>query len=477
MPVVSLQPAAVYCRISHDAEGQGLGVGRQERSCRALASGRGLVAVEVYVDNDISAFDGTYRPEYERMVDRLRQGRFSAVVTWDCDRLHRSTRELEDFIDILDVTDTALVTVTSGAVDLSSATGRMQARLRGSISRYESEHKTERVSAAHAGLADAGRWKGGPRPYGYDVYRDNYGRSLRDGRLAAIPHEAAIVEEAAARVLAGESLYRVCADLNARRVPTAQGAQWRTQTLRRVLTNPTTVGKREYKGTIVGTALWPALLAEDDWQALRDKLKRTHPDRRRSPAGASGRPRRHLLTGGIAVCGRCGTWLHTHMRPSGVCSYNCVSGPDKNGCGRVSCSARALDRLVSTAVLDRYADTAPAVPGGAPGSASANVETTPHDATDDGVGELARLFADGHITHAAWQVAQAGIAALNSPEATVHDDGEAAARAVLLAGWEQLPLLRRRARVTQLVERVIVSPTSKRGPQFDTKRVVLHWRC
>lgn len=38
----SLHPAAIYCRISHDAEGQGLGVARQERSCRRLATNLGL---------------------------------------------------------------------------------------------------------------------------------------------------------------------------------------------------------------------------------------------------------------------------------------------------------------------------------------------------------------------------------------------------------------------------------------------------
>lgn len=474
MSVGSLQPAAIYCRISHDAEGQGLGVARQELSCRRLATNLGLEAVEVYIDNDISAYNGMHRPAYDQMLRRLRDGQFAAVIAWDCDRLHRSTRELEDFIDVLDVVSTPVLTVTAGEVDFTTATGRMQARLKGSISRYESEHKTERVSAAHANLAEAGRWKGGPRPYGYDVYRDNYGRPLRDGRLAVLADEAAIVREAAARVLAGDSLYGVCNDLNARKVPTAQGARWRTQTLRRILTNPTTIGKREYRGKIVADALWPPLLSEDDWFQLRARLKRTRPDRRHTTSGEPSRPRRHLLSGGIAVCGLCGTRLYAHMRQSGAPSYNCMTGPDTNGCGGVSCSARALDRLVTEAVLSRYATDPTASSAGDDVAAKPAVERATDHGSRPGIAELARLFADGYLSHAAWQVVQAGIDATERPPTAAHR-AERPPHAALQIGWDQLPLHRRRERISHLIVEVVVSPTTQRGPEFDARRVKICW--
>jgi hypothetical protein len=87
----------------------------------------------------------------------------------------------------------------------------MQARIKGTVARYESEHKTERVTAAHASLAEAGRWKGGPRPYGYDVGRDNVGRPLNDGRLIVIEQEATIIREAAGAILAGGTVYACAA--------------------------------------------------------------------------------------------------------------------------------------------------------------------------------------------------------------------------------------------------------------------------
>ena len=58
---------AVYARISSD-DGQALGVSRQLEDCRKLAASLGWVVGEEYVDNDISAYSGKHRPEYQRML-------------------------------------------------------------------------------------------------------------------------------------------------------------------------------------------------------------------------------------------------------------------------------------------------------------------------------------------------------------------------------------------------------------------------
>ena len=54
--------AAIYVRISQDRGGAGLGVERQEHECRALAQRLGWTVVDVYCDNDLSAFSGRRRP-------------------------------------------------------------------------------------------------------------------------------------------------------------------------------------------------------------------------------------------------------------------------------------------------------------------------------------------------------------------------------------------------------------------------------
>lgn len=470
------RPAAIYCRISDDPQGRRVGVDRQELVCRELAAARGWSSVEVYVDNDISAFSGVVRPAYRRMLDDLQLGRLQAVVSWDADRLHRSTRELEDFMDMALTAHISVVTVTAGEVNLANAEGRMQARIKGTVSRYESEHKTERIRAGMASLAQAGRWKGGQRPYGYDIDRDNHGRPLRDGRLVIVEAEAAIIREAAGRVLAGEKLFTICKNLNTRGVPTAKGSRWRTQTMRRILTNPTTVGLREYKGTIVADAMWPGVLTHPDWEQLRALLQPSQPGNTRTTWTGN---RVYLLTGGIAICGICGSNLHAHTRHPGVRSYNCISGPDKEGCGGVTASAKALETLVATAVLARPRPDA----GEKPATSGPMIEhlVTPDSAgaepleTPDPVTELARLFARGQLTASAWRIVELGLASAELYGQPYTEQPMHLHPAVLIA-WAQVPLDERRRRVTSALDRVIVNPTGRRGGSFDIDRVNLIWR-
>src|SRR3990170_8440207 len=89
--------AAIYARISSDPEGTHLGVERQIADCRELAGSLGWPVAGVYVDDDVSAFSGRRRREYERLCEDVKAGAVDALVVWHPDRLHRSPRELEDF--------------------------------------------------------------------------------------------------------------------------------------------------------------------------------------------------------------------------------------------------------------------------------------------------------------------------------------------------------------------------------------------
>src|SRR5690242_20271648 len=92
--------AAIYCRISQDRHGAGLGVERQLSDCRALAKSLGWTVVAEHADNDVSAYSGKPRPAYRALLRDLDEGRADAVLTWHTDRLHRSPRELEEYVDI-----------------------------------------------------------------------------------------------------------------------------------------------------------------------------------------------------------------------------------------------------------------------------------------------------------------------------------------------------------------------------------------
>src|SRR5215207_7101493 len=135
----------IYCRISKDdGDGQGLGVRRQEKDCRALAERKGWAVAEVFTDNDVSAYNGRRRAAYARMLDALRSGVIDGLVVWHLDRLTRRPAELEAFLDVCDKAGVSSLATVTGDVDLGTDDGRFLARILGAASRKESDDHARR---------------------------------------------------------------------------------------------------------------------------------------------------------------------------------------------------------------------------------------------------------------------------------------------------------------------------------------------
>jgi DNA invertase Pin-like site-specific DNA recombinase len=288
--------AALYCRISDDREGEALGVSRQEADCRALAAREGFEVVRVFVENDTGASTRSRkpRPMYVELIEGVRAGRWDVVVAYSSSRLTRRPVENEALIQLHERYGTRFAFVVSGQYDLSTADGRQWARIAASIDAGEAERTAERVARAKAQAAQEGKFRGGGRPYGYE----------EDG-LGVREHEAAVVREASAAVLAGRSVAAVARDLNSRGERTARGKEWNVNRLRDVLARPRNaalvhrgrVGHPDYEE--VGPARWPALVDEETWRALHALL--TDPSRL-THHGTDSR----WLGSGIYTCGKCG---------------------------------------------------------------------------------------------------------------------------------------------------------------------------
>ena len=199
--------AVIYCRISSDREGAGLGVKRQETDCNELAQKMGLTVIGTYVDNDISAFSGKKRPEYSNLLEAIRAGRVDTVLAWHTDRLHRSPKELETYIDASAQNGVSTHTVKAGEIDLSTPSGRAIARTLGAWARYESEHKSERITRKKLELAHAGKFSGGPVPYGWVIV---------DGVPVIVEADAQEIRKAVGAIIVGESIGSIVKDLNTR---------------------------------------------------------------------------------------------------------------------------------------------------------------------------------------------------------------------------------------------------------------------
>lgn len=443
----------VYCRISRAADGSTLGVERQEPACRRLVERYGGQVVEpAYVDNDLSAWSGEERPDFERLLDDTAQdaraGRRTGIVVWQADRLIRRWQEAGRILDFAREHGTLLAT-TGGPIDLETADGRSRFRQLADRAEFESDLKGERLRAMHQQLASSGQPNGGAaRPFGFE-----------SDRVTVREDEKALILEATRRLLAGESMRMVVLDWKRRGVLGTGGAPFTHHSLKRVLCSGRVAGYRDHLGKL-HPAAWPALVDRGDWEALRALLGKR---KGQQPA------RRYLLTG-FVVCGRCGAKLTAQPRAGGQRSYECKA------CFRIVRQAEPMEDYVRDQVLDALAGPGlelmgrrAAVPAWSPAVLAGRLEAdsaklgaleTLKDDLDDYPAQVARIQARIELARRGLaQHAAAGVLA-DLPGTTTQ----------LRAAWERWSLDKRRAVLAEVIARVVALP-ARRGARWDPDTV------
>jgi site-specific DNA recombinase len=456
-------PVGIYARISSDPGRDQLGVKRQVADCEGLAQLRGCRVVDRYVDDDVSAWSGQRRPEYERMLDDLRSGRIRGVLVWHLDRLTRHPRELEAFLDLCDEVDVELLGCVTGDVDLADHGGRLLARMLGGLARYESDHKSERIRRKHLEIAESGGVSGGgSRPYGYE-----------EDKVTVRPAEAAVIAECAKRLLAGEPVRSIASDLDARGIPAAKGGQWSPVSLRRMLASPRISGQREYHGEILATAAWPGIISTEDGAKIRALL--ANPERRTNKAA-----RRYLL-GGLLVCSRCGERLVARPRTGGKRRYACAKGVGFSGCGKTYINADEVEQFVTEAVLHRVdsRDLQRAMERRQQQAPDAERRWKEAEAAQEQLEELAAEYGRRGITIGEWKAARKPIeqrlsAARKQLAKVTHGgllDSYVGHSDRLRADWEGLDLSQQHAIVAAVIDSIRVGPARRGYNRFDESRL------
>ena len=466
---VGLVRAAVYCRISQDTAGEGLGVERQEQACRELADRLGWEVAHVLVDNDVSAFSGARHPSWQRLLAMVRSGEVDGVLASHTDRMYRRIADLAEFIAVVERSGIEVRTVTAGEVDLSTASGRMVAKMIANIGEYESERVAERVKARQKQAAEQGHAAGARfTPFGY--------RRTRPGVLEIDPEQADIVRQLSERVLAGEPLESIARDLTARGVQTSSGAtKWFGTTVKQILVNPTIAGLRRQHGEVIGDATWEPIVSRETYELLSARLK---------SATRGAQPTKYLLSGGLLRCGRCGSALRSHTgknSTTGVVyrSYACLKADRyPQACGKMSVSAASVEGYVIGLVLGALegADLRE-VKAARSGNEAARL-TAQIQSDERAAEELAQDFGNGLIRRAEWLAARNPIESRLSearrklsmiahesdalPDDLFHVDLEV---------FTGLDFPTKKALVELLLDHIVVNPATVKGRRFDESRL------
>lgn len=468
------QRVALYARISSDTEGKGAGVARQLQDCRALAATLGWGVAGEYVDNDVSAYSGRRRTEYERLLADIADGFVDGLLVWHQDRLHRRPIELEHFFSVIDRAGISQhVRTVTGNSDFGTGDGIFAARIVGAMAAKESADKSRRVARKAEEMAAAGLpHKSGIRPFGYEP--DCI--TIRDA-------EAAVYRQLVARFLAGESTRSLAIWLEAEQVPTVAGGSWQTTTIKNMLTSPRYAGMRTHRGQVVGPGVWEPIISEDDHRRILSKFEQAKTSGRRTP-------QRYLLSG-MLRCGKCGNRLFSRVRRNSRTGestrrYVCNSGPDHGGCGKLTVVADPLERLIADGVLFRLdtPDLADTLAGRSSADERISELTAVIDRAQAQLDELSVAYGNGEITMRDWQLArqtpEAKLSAAQRQVAAASGNsaltGLVGNGAELASAWGGLNLSRQVAIVKALVDHVVIGPGTTGAREFDRSRATVVWR-
>lgn len=442
-------PAAViYARISKDDAGDRLGVDRQERLCRDLAKRHGLTINDVLVDNDVSAYKGRCRPAFERLVELLDAGAIDAVVAYHADRLYRRATDLERLVAIIEQSSAKVHTVAAGDVDLSTASGRMVARMLGAAAQHESERMGERLRAKHDELAAKGNFPGGRPPYGYS----------RGYVVDEV--EASAVRRMAKRVLEGASLLSIARELTAAGIPTREGRAWHHSSVRATLVNPAVAGLRVHRREVAGPGNWESVLDRDTWERVRAVLA--------DPARKRTRPARQYLLAGL-VRSTAGDPMNGRPEKSGPAYTTRYQAEVPT-----SIDAERLEAHVVESVLIALRDWKPSEAPTDDLTAAAIAEI------DGELTELAKLRGERRISMSEWLAARVpleeALAEARAKAGRVRPQTPLRGRNVRQT-WEAADFDQRRQAIAAVVEEVVIDRATRGRWTTTAERVTIRWRA
>ena len=148
--------AGLYIRVStEDQAREGFSLPEQEKRLRAMCEYKNYEVYDVYEERGISAKTGNYRPEFERLLQDVRDKKVNTIVVLKLDRLTRSVADWEKILTFLEEND-AYLDCANDEINTTNANGKMISRILTSVSQQEIESTSERTKIGLAGAIKVG---------------------------------------------------------------------------------------------------------------------------------------------------------------------------------------------------------------------------------------------------------------------------------------------------------------------------------
>ena len=134
--------AVGYCRISTNIQLDNTSLKDQEDKIRAYGNLHNIEISEIFTDKALSG-KADDRPEYDKMIDYVKENDIDFIIVYKNDRIHRSLYNLLTMINDLQKYNVSLVSVTEN-FDTSTPQGMLLLQMLASFAEFERAIITER---------------------------------------------------------------------------------------------------------------------------------------------------------------------------------------------------------------------------------------------------------------------------------------------------------------------------------------------
>lgn len=264
--------AVVYVRVSDQSQVDGTSLDTQEKICREYAAREGFAVAKLFREEGVSA-KTLNRPEFQKLLEYVGNGKIKAVVIYKVDRLSRNLENQLFAIRILQEAGVGLHSATENVDDTPA--GKLQRNILGAFAEYDNLLRGERCRTGLVARFSEGYWVSSPPP-GYEMVRGKDKRSR-----AVLNAMATIIKWAFEKRAEGWTFKRIADGMNNRGYRSRHGRKIREQNVHHFIKNPFYMGlMKSY-----GMELWgnhDPLVNKDLWyrcQAVNEQNAHSSPTR------------------------------------------------------------------------------------------------------------------------------------------------------------------------------------------------------
>lgn len=324
----------------------------QVGKCTEWCNAQGLPILGIYADYAVSGMKDT-RPQYEAMMQALREGRADTVVIYDQSRMFRDMTLWFNFRRDLERMGVSVHSVTQPNIggDLKNPAVFLEESVWAVFNQLHVLQTTQKVNAAKQRKARMGEHNGGIPPLGYRV---------EDKHLVIDEAEAAIVRRIFREYASGSSYKAIIDGLNRDGLKTKRGNDFGSNSLHDLLHNEKYTGVLTYGGkpyrpdgtrnshaapgtdAIRTEEAVPAIISRELFDTVQERMAKN----KRAQGGRPGTKRSYPLKGKV-FCGLCKSAVYVSTSKKVYDYYKCGGRKNGNGCEGVILSVDKLEQLVA----------------------------------------------------------------------------------------------------------------------------------